>query len=237
MRVLVTPDYPSMSRRAAQIAGDLVRLKPDLALCLPTGNTPLGMYEELVRKHHEESLDFSRVRTFNLDEYIGLEPGHPGSYRVYMQLHFFDHVNVAEENIHIPNEAECDEYERAIREAGGLDLLVVGIGANGHIAFNEPGSSFTSQTRVVTLAPETIANARKHFDHEAGIPRTAVTMGIRTILDAHQILLLASGSDKAAVVERALHGPVSESLPASVLQRHPNVVAILDQAAAGKMGS
>jgi glucosamine-6-phosphate deaminase len=232
MRVLITPDYPTLSRQAAQIVADVVRLKPDLTLCLPTGNTPLGMYEELVRRHREESLDFSRVRTFNLDEYIGLGPEHPGSYRTYMRLHFFDHVNAAEENIHIPNEAESDSYEDAIREAGGLDLLIVGIGANGHIAFNEPGSSFTSRTRVVTLAPETLANARRHFDNEAEIPRTAVTVGIRTILDAHQILLLASGSDKADVTERALREPVSESLPASALQLHPNVLAILDEAAA-----
>src|SRR3989454_6745332 len=203
MRVLVTPDYRAMSRRAAQIVCDHVRLKPDLALCLPTGNTPLGMYEELVRRHQEQSLDFSRVRTFNLDEYIGLEPDHPGSYRVYMRLHFFDHVNVAEENIHIPNEAECGDYEAAIREAGGLDLLIVGIGANGHIAFNEPGSSFRSQTRVVALAPETIANATKYFSSEGKVPRTAITIDIRTIPHARRIILLASGRTNAKAVDRA----------------------------------
>jgi len=221
-----------MSLQAAQIVADAVRLKPDAVLCLPTGNTPLGMYAELVRRHREEGLDFSRVRTFNLDEYIGLGPDHRGSYHVYMRRHFFDHVNVAEENFHIPNDTESEGYERAIHEAGGLDLLIVGIGANGHIAFNEPGSSFESRTRVVTLAPETLANARRHFDNDADVPGTAVTVGIRTILDARQVLLLASGSDKAGVVERAIRGPVSESLPASALLLHANVLAILDQAAA-----
>ncbi|PYS29272.1 MAG: glucosamine-6-phosphate deaminase [Acidobacteria bacterium] len=232
MRVLVTSDYRALSLQAAQIVAEAVCLKPDLVLCLPTGNTPLGMYEELVRRHRQEGLDFSRVRTFNLDEYIGLGPDHPGSYRAYMRLHFFGHVTVAQENIHIPNETESDDYEQAILEAGGLDLLIVGIGANGHIAFNEPGSSFASRTRAVALATETLANARRHFDNEADVPLTAVTVGIRTILDARQVLLLASSADKAAVVERAIRGPVSESLPASALQLHPNVLAILDQAAA-----
>jgi glucosamine-6-phosphate deaminase len=196
------------------------------------------MYKELVRRHRDERLDFSQARTFNLDEYLGLPADHPQSYRSYMSEHFFDHINITQENVHIPDgspgidaDSECETYERAIGAAGGIDMLIVGIAANGHIAFNEPGSSFTSRTRVVTLAQETIANARPHFANEAEIPRTAITMGIATILEARRIVLLASGVSKASAVERALRGPVSESTPASVLQTHPNVIAILDEAA------
>src|SRR5437667_1381908 len=177
--------------------------------------------------HRDLHLDFSRAQTFNLDEYVGLEPDHPKSYHAYMRRHFFDHVNIAVENIHMPNgtlgidvDAETKSYEQAIEDAGGIDLLIVGIGANGHIAFNEPGSAFESRTRAVDLAPETIANARQHFRTEA-VPLRAITMGIGTILEARRILLLAAGASKAGAVERALRGPVSQSVPASALQLHP----------------
>lgn len=239
MRVLVAPDYRTLSQQAADFAAEAVRVKPDLTLGLPTGRTPLGMYAELVRKHREDGLGFSSVRTFNLDEYIGLSPEHPQSYHAYMRDHFFNHVNVPGPNIDIPNgapnidsEAESARYEDAIRGAGGIDLLVVGVGTNGHIAFNEPGSSLTSRTRVVTLAPETLANARQYFAIGVEVPQSAITMGIGTILEARRILLLASGHGKAEAVRRALQGPVSESLPASALQLHPDVTAILDKAAA-----
>lgn len=238
MRVLVTPDYRMLSQTAAELVAKAVRAKPTLTLGLPTGNTPLGMYEELVQKHQGEHLDFSRVRTFNLDEYLGLPPQHPKSYHTYMREHFFSRVNIVPESTHIPDgtpgvdgDAESENYENAIRDAGGIDLLIVGIGANGHIAFNEPGSSFASRTRVVNLAPETIGNARRHFASEADVPRSAITMGIATILDARRIVLLASGSSKAEAVDRALRGPVSGTVPASVLQTHPSVIAILDEAA------
>ena len=239
MRVLVTRDYRTMSRHAAQIVADAVRLEPGLRLGLPTGNTPLGMYEELVRKHSDEKLDLSGVQTFNLDEYIGLAPGHPGSYHAYMHLHFFEHVHVPVERIHIPGGApgmdtglESTCYEQAIHRAGGIDLLIVAIGSNGHIAFNETGSSFASRTRMVDLAAETLANARRYFASEDEVPRQAITVGIGTILEARRILLLASGSGKASAVARALQGPVSEDMPASALQRHPDVTAIVDEAAA-----
>jgi glucosamine-6-phosphate deaminase len=230
MRVLVTPDYQTLSQTAAELVAKAVRTKPNLTLGLPTGNTPLGMYEELVRRHRDEHLDFSRVRTFNLDEYLKLPPQHPKSYHSYMRDRFFSHVNISAENTHIPT-VESKDYESLIHDAGGIDLLIVGIGANGHIAFNEPGSSFASRTRIVDLAPETIANARRHFGSEANVPKTAITMGIATILDSHRIVLLASGSSKAESVERALRGPVSETMPASALQNHSNVIAILDEAA------
>src|SRR5262245_34384499 len=241
MRVLVTPDYRTLSQTAADLFIKALRTKPGFKVGLPTGSSPLGMYEELVRRYHAEHLDLSQVVTFNLDEYLGLANDDPMSYHAYMRQHFFDHVNVAPDHIHIPDgspqadaAAESQGYEDAIRAAGGIDLLIVGIAANGHIAFNEPGSAFDSRTRVVDLAAETIENARQYFGSEP-VPKRAITMGIATILDARRILLLASGAAKADAVERALHGPVSESVPASALQLHSHVVAVLDEAAcAGK---
>jgi glucosamine-6-phosphate deaminase len=240
MRVLVTPDYRTLSKEAAELVARTLRPRPDLTLGLPTGNTPLAMYAELVRKHRDEGLDFSRVKTFNLDEYLGIPADHPQSYHAYMRSRFFNHVNVLPEHTHIPDGSpgvdatvECARYEDAIRDSGGIDLLIVGIGANGHIAFNEPGSSFDSRTRVVSLAEETIANAGKYFASDQEIPRSAITMGIRTILEAGRILLLASGRTKATAVDHALRGPISESVPASALRLHPNVIAILDEQASG----
>jgi glucosamine-6-phosphate deaminase len=209
MHVLVTPDYRTLSRQGAEIVGEAVRLTPDLVLGLPAGNTPTGMYEELAREHP----DFSKVKTFNIDEYAGLEESDPRSFRAFMQRIFFDHVNVAKSNIHFPDE----RYEDTIRAAGGIDLLILGIGRNGHIAFNEPASRFDSRTRIVDLAPET-----------AGPVRRGITMGIATILEARKILLLASGAAKRVVLKRALEEPVTESLPASALQLHPDVTVIMD---------
>ena len=221
MRVLVTPDYQTLSRTAAELILKAVRAKPALTLGLPTGKTPLGMYGELVRAYRGEHLDFSKLRTFNLDEFVGLPIVDPCSYRFYMGQHFFDHVNVPPDSIHFPERDSL--YEKEIADAGGIDLLIAGIGMNGHIAFNEPGSSFTSRTREVHLTRETIANTQT--------PTNAVTMGIATILDARCIVLLASGAAKKEIVHRALHGPVSEAVPASALQRHSNVVVVLDEAA------
>jgi glucosamine-6-phosphate deaminase len=231
MRILITPDYQTLSEEAAAIVVKSIRSKPTLTLGLPTGQTPLGMYDELVRKYQLEGFDFSGVSTFNLDEYIGLPAGDPRSYHAYMKSRLFDHVNLAPQNTHIPDGSPaaaigCERYEIMIRESGGLDLLILGIGVNGHIAFNEPGSSFKSRTRVVSLAPETIEKAGKDMPH------MAVTMGIGTIREATRILLLASGSSKAEIVGRALRGPITEALPASALQLHSDLVVIMDEAAA-----
>jgi glucosamine-6-phosphate deaminase len=231
MRVLVTPDYPTLSQAAAELVLKAVRAKPTLTLGLPTGNTPLGMYDELVRAYQEQHLDFSKLKVFNLDEYAGLAKDDPHSYRVYMREHFFKHVNISLDNIHIPEPNGA--YEKEIARAGGIDLLVVGIGSNGHIAFNEPGSSLHSRTREVELARETIENAKTHFGG-APLPARAITMGIATILDSRCIVLLASGAAKKGIVHRALHGPVSEAVPASALQMHANVVAILDEDASSE---
>src|SRR5262245_34903837 len=240
MRVLVTPDYRTLSQTAAELVIKSLRANPNLTLALPTGRTPVGMYEEIVKTYRDEHLDFSSLRTFNLDEYVGLLHDAPKSYHSYMRHHFFEHVNVSPGNINIPQgkpgvdfDAEAERYEKAIREAGGIDVLIVGIGTNGHIAFNEPGAPFDSRTRVVDLAPETIVNAQRHFGNEH-VPRKAITMGLGTIREARRIVLLASGAQKANAVERALRGPVSELVPASVLQLHPRVIVILDEAARGK---
>ena len=215
MQVLVTPDYQTLSREAAHLVAEAIRLQPALTLGLPAGNTPTGMYEELATLQ----LDFSKVRTFNIDEYAGLAPADPRSFHAYMRRTFFDRINLPQRNIHFPDE----NYEGTIRAAGGLDLIVLGVGLNGHIAFNEPGSDFTSRTRVVDLAPETVAPVRR-----------GVTMGIATIMEARRILLLASGSSKRDVLRSALEEPVQESLPASALQLHPDLTVIADKAASSR---
>jgi glucosamine-6-phosphate deaminase len=213
MKVLVTADYRTLSLDGAHIVAEAVRLKPTLTIGLPAGNTPTGMYEQLAAAQ----LDFSNVKTFNIDEYVGLRPDDVRSFHAYMRRTFFDHINLPPKNIHFPDE----EYEQTIRAAGGIDLLVLGIGLNGHIAFNEPGSDLNSRTRIVDLAPETVAPVRR-----------GITMGIATILEARRILLLASGSSKRAILRGALEGPVQESLPASALQLHSALTVIVDKAAA-----
>jgi glucosamine-6-phosphate deaminase len=212
MKVLVTADYQTLSSEAAGVVAEAVRLKPALALGLPAGNTPTGMYEELVRLQ----LDFSRAKTFNIDEYVGLPPADPRSFHAYMRKTLFDRINLPQENIHFPD----GKYEETIRAAGGIDLIVLGIGLNGHIAFNEPGSDLTSRTRVVALAPETVAPVRQ-----------GITMGVATIIEARRVLLLASGTSKREVLRRALEEPVLESLPASALQLHSDLTVIADKAA------
>jgi glucosamine-6-phosphate deaminase len=187
------------------------------------------MYEELVRAYANRQCDFSRVRTFNLDEFVGLSPEDPQSYRAYMSARLFEQVNLAREHLHFPD--TTGKYEAEIRNAGGIDLLILGIGANGHIAFNEPGSRFDSRTREVELTEQTRKNAEKSFGGK-DVPKRAMTMGIGTILEARRIVLLASGVSKKDVVRRALQGPISEAVPASALQMHPNVIAILDEDAA-----
>lgn len=239
MRVLVTPDYRTLSQTAAELVIKAIRAKPTLRLGLPTGSTPLGMYEEIVKTWREQQLDFSQVQTFNLDEYVGLAVAHPRSYHTYMREKLFAHVNIPAANIHIPSggpgvdlDAESRRYEAEIAAAGGIDLLVAGVGANGHIGFNEPGSAFDSRTRVVDLSASTIRNAAPHFGAESP-PAKAITMGIGTILESRRILLIASGAAKADAVERALRGRATDSVPASALQLHQQVIVIVDEAACG----
>ena len=242
MLVLVVRDYEQLSlRAAAMVAGVLLR-KPDAVLGFATGETPLGLYRELARLHREQGLDFSQARTFNLDEYLGLAPSHPQSFRAFMQRHLFDHVNLQSGNIHVPDgttrenlHAYCESYEGQIRQAGGIDLQVLGIGQTGHIGFNEPASSLASRTRVKTLTEQTRADNRRFFGAGETVPECAITMGIGTILEARKILLLASGTRKAEAVSQAIEGPITASVTASALQLHPEVTVIVDPEAAGRL--
>lgn len=239
MRVIVERDPSCVSRRAAQFVADLVRRRPTCVLGLATGSTPLGLYAELIRLHREEGLDFSRVVTFNLDEYVGLAPTHPQSYRYFMQENFFRHINIDIRNTHVPDgraldfEASCEQYERLIKEEGGIDLQVLGIGSDGHIAFNEPGSSLGSRTRLKTLTPETIRDNARFFDREEDVPRLAVTMGVGTILESRRCLLLATGQAKARAIAATVEGPITAQVTASALQLHREVIAVIDEEAAG----
>jgi glucosamine-6-phosphate deaminase len=241
MRIKVVKGYEDMSREAARIIAHQIRSKPSSVLGLATGGTPVGTYRELIRMHKEEGLDFSKVVTFNLDEYYGLAPSHPQSYHYFMFQNLFNHVNIKPENIHIPDglasdvEVFCRKYEEEIRRHGGIDLQLLGIGRDGHIAFNEPGSSLASRTRLVVLAEETIKDNARFFEREEDVPKFAISMGCGTILEARRILLLAEGIAKADAVAAFIEGPVSAQITASVLQLHPDVTVIVDEKAASKL--
>ena len=238
MRVIVEKDPESVSRTAARLAAAVLRRKPTCVLGLATGSTPLGLYRELIRMHREEGLDFSRVVTFNLDEYVGLSGTHPQSYRYFMQTNFFDHINIDLRNTHVPDgraldfEHYCESYERMIRDEGGIDLQILGIGSDGHIAFNEPGSSLGSRTRVKTLTEETVRDNARFFGSESEVPRLALTMGVGTILESRKCLLLATGESKAKAIRNTIEGPVTAQVTASALQMHRDVVAVVDEEAA-----
>jgi len=214
MLVMVKDDYEAMGREAARIVADRLETKPNLVLGLATGSSPLGLYAELIRMHREEGLDFSRVTTFNLDEYVGLSPEHDQSYHYFMRENLFRHINIDPRHVHIPlgsvNDvhAFCDWYERQIAEVGGIDLQVLGIGANGHIAFNEPGSSLGSRTRIKTLTGTTRIDNARFFAKADDVPKYAITMGVGTIMESREILLLASGAAKADAIKAAVEGPM-----------------------------
>jgi glucosamine-6-phosphate deaminase len=239
MLVVLLPDPAALDREAARIVAHRIREKPAITLGLASGSTPLGMYRELIRLHREDALDLSRVTTFNLDEYLGLAPSHPRSFHRFMRAAFFDHVNVPPAHVHVPDgtvgadlEAYCGDYERQIAAAGGIDLQVLGIGRDGHIGFNEPTSSLASRTRVKTLTQATMEDNRRLFGAGEPVPECAITMGIGTILEAREILLLGAGAAKREAVARAVEGPVTASVTASALQLHPHVTVLLDRDAA-----
>jgi glucosamine-6-phosphate deaminase len=240
MEIIIADNHDEMSRVAADMLERQLLRKPSSVLGLATGSTPVGLYRELVRRHREEGLDFSKIITFNLDEYLDLAPSHPQSYRYFMDENLFKHINVDPKNIHVPYghaeeiDAFCDWYEEEIRNAGGIDIQVLGIGADGHIAFNEPGSSLGSRTRLKTLTKQTIEDNARFFEDPEEVPRFAITMGVGTIMEAREILLLATGAKKAEIVAHALEGPVTAQVTASVLQMHRHVTVVLD-AEAGSM--
>ena len=233
----------AVAREMAELIRSRPRGTPPLVLGLATGSTPVALYGELVRMHREEGLSFANVVTFNLDEYHPLPPEHPQSYRYFMRRHLFDHVDIDPARTHVPDgtvsagevDAHCRAYEQAIRAAGGIDFQVLGIGRTGHIAFNEPGSPGRSRTRIIGLDPLTRRDAAGDFGGEENTPRHAITVGVRTILEARRVVLMAWGQHKAPVVRAAVEGEVSSQITASFLQEHENAIVVLDQAAAGSL--
>jgi glucosamine-6-phosphate deaminase len=241
MEVIIQKTYEQMCRAAAREVGNVLNAKPNAVLGMATGSTPLGLYQELVRMHRKEGLDFSQVTTFNLDEYVGLPITHPQSYRFFMQENFFQHVNIPAHNIHIPSgtttnyRAFCQWYEDRIKQCGGIDLQILGIGTDGHIGFNEPGSSLSSRTRLKTLAKTTIDDNARFFERRQDVPIYAITMGVGTIMEARTILLLANGKKKAAAIAAAVEGPMTSMITASALQLHPDATVYVDEEAAGQL--
>ncbi|MCR5176875.1 MAG: glucosamine-6-phosphate deaminase [Anaerovibrio sp.] len=238
MRVIITDSYEQMGLEAANIVAGQIYLKPNSVLGLATGSTPIVMYEHLIAVHRTVGLDFSEVTTFNLDEYIGMGPENPQSYHYFMQKKFFKHININPENVHIPNGmaedviAEGERYEQLIAAKGGIDLQVLGIGQNAHIGFNEPDVKFAATTHKVELDEETILANSRFFNNVDEVPRYAISMGIKTIMMAEHVILLANGRNKAKAVYKALCGDVTPEAPASILQLHRDVVVILDKEAA-----
>lgn len=237
MNIIITKSYEEMSRKAANFIVSQVTLKPDSVLGLATGSTPIKTYEYIREKYQDDAVDFEETVTFNLDEYIGLGKDDPQSYRYFMDQHLFNHINIKEENIFIPNglaeeiNMECIRYEEEIRKHGGIDLQLLGIGRNGHIGFNEPNVNFEARTHKVSLDEDTIhANAR-FFDSATEVPTEAISMGIKTIMMSKKILLLASGENKAEAINALVNGPITPKLPASILQLHQDVTLILDESA------
>lgn len=237
MKVIVSKDYEEMCRKAARLIAAQITMKPDSVLGLATGSTPLGIYAELVKEYQEDRLDFSEVCTVNLDEYVGLDPEQEQSYRSYMNRNLFDQINVPKKYTYIPDgmaedlEDQCEEYELLIQQLGGVDLQLLGIGNNGHIGFNEPGSEFAAETHVTTLSDSTLEANSRFFDSRDTMPKQAITMGIGTIMQAKKIILVANGESKAEAIASMLFGPITPQCPASILRFHQDVTVLVDEEA------
>ena len=237
MNIIRAKDYQDMSRKAANIISAQIIMKPDCVLGLATGSTPVGTYRQLIEWYDKGDLDFSRVSTVNLDEYRGLTHTDPQSYYYFMQENLFDHVNIDKAATHVPDGTNpdaadaCAKHEQIIKSLGGIDLQLLGLGNNGHIGFNEPGAAFEKETHLVDLAESTIRANARFFASIDEVPKQAYTMGIRTIMQAKKILVVVSGEGKADIVSRAFFGPVTPEVPASILQMHPDVTVVCDEAA------
>ncbi|MDY0382666.1 MAG: glucosamine-6-phosphate deaminase [Atribacterota bacterium] len=238
MNIIKVKNYKELSMQAAGIVAAQISRKKNTVLGLPTGQTPLGMYQELVKRFRKGEIDFSQVITFNLDEYYGLSPEHPQSYNYYMWQTFFNNINIKKENVFIPDgvtkdvQKECRYYESLIEKKGGIDLQFLGIGDNGHIGFNEPATALNSKTHLVNLSQATIEANSRFFNDIEDVPRKALTMGMGTIMKAKQIILLASGMKKAPAIAKTINGKVNTEVPASLLQLHRDVTIIVDKDAA-----
>ncbi|WP_350344083.1 glucosamine-6-phosphate deaminase [Proteinivorax tanatarense] len=235
MKILVGKNYDRVSEMTANIIATKVKEKPDAVLGLATGGTPKGVYKRLIAMYNDKKIDFSKVKTFNLDEYYGLSSNHPQSYAYYMKTNFFDYINIKEENAHIPDglaqdiDEECHRYEQAIKDCGGIDLQLLGIGHNGHIGFNEPDDALHTSTHLVNLHEKTISANSRFFGKDEEVPRQAITMGIGSIFGADEIVLIASGEDKAEIIAKMINGQLSSKLPASMLQIHKSLTIIIDE--------
>ena len=241
MRIYQDADYAAMSRRAANlIAAEVIR-KPNCVLGLATGSTPVGAYKQLAVWNQQGDLSFKEVQSVNLDEYKGLAPSHDQSYRYFMQTNLFDHIDIDIAKTHVPDglaadaDTECARYDELVRSLGYADLQLLGLGRNGHIGFNEPGDSFIYGCHVVQLSHSTIDANKRFFASEADVPRSAISLGIGSIMNARQVLLIATGEDKADAVYEAIHGDVTPQVQASILRTHPDVIFLLDKAAAKRL--
>ena len=238
MRIYTVKDYEELSKKAAQLVASQVILKPNAVLGLATGSTPEGLYKELINIYNEGKINFNDINTFNLDEYYGIHRNNPQSYYYYMRKNLLDHINIGKDSIHIPHgltddvEKHCEEYENAIKELGGIDLQILGIGRNGHIGFNEPADEFIPKTHMVELQKETIEDNARFFDKIEDVPDKAISMGIKTIMDAKKILLVANGEAKTQAIFDTLKGPITPKVPASILQLHNDLTVIVDEEAA-----
>lgn len=238
LKIYIEENYEQMSKRAALIMASQIIFKGDCVLGLATGSTPVGMYEQLIDMHKRGEIDFADVTTFNLDEYYNLPKENENSYYSFMMNNLLNHINVKEDNIHIPNgmaedvEEECKSYEEKMKKAGGIDIQLLGIGGNGHIGFNEPGEKLSVDTNIVDLAEKTIKANSRFFDNEEDVPRRAISMGMASIMKAKKIILLASGEGKAEVIREMTNGYINTKIPASLLQAHPDITLVLDKDAA-----
>lgn len=237
IKFIVTKDYDEMSLVSADIIADIVKEKPDCVLGLATGSTPIGLYKQLVLRYQAGELDFAKVKSANLDEYLGLAPEHDQSYRYFMNDNLFDHINIDKANTHVPNglaadvDGECARYDALIESLGGVDIQLLGIGHDGHIGFNEPADHFTKGTNCTHLTDMTISANARFFASKNEVPTKALTMGCGTIMKAHKVLMVISGEGKAEILKQAFFGPVTPDIPASILQFHNDVTVVCDEAA------
>lgn len=243
MKLIQVQNYQEMSQKAAEIVIEKIKGNPQIHLGLATGGTPEGLYDRLIADHKENHTSYKQVKSFNLDEYIGLSSTNPNSYHYYMAHTLFNHIDINQEDTNLPNgtaeniQEECSRYDEMIDKMGGIDLQILGIGQNGHIGFNEPGTSFASKTQVVDLAQSTIEANARYFDSIDEVPTQAVTMGIASIMKSKEIILLVSGVAKSEALKQLMDGEITEEFPASILKKHQNVTIIADQEALSKYAS
>ncbi|MCL5674566.1 MAG: glucosamine-6-phosphate deaminase [Candidatus Omnitrophica bacterium] len=241
MRVIIKDNYEEISKSAAELVKNRILNKSNLILGLATGSSPLGLYKELVKICENKEITFKKIRTFNLDEYYGLSPDHLQSYRYFMNVNLFNHIDIDKKNTYVPDglakdiDKFCNDYEKKIKNTGGIDLQVIGIGGDGHIGFNEPGTSLASRTHLVILDEQTIGDNARFFNSVDEVPKAAITMGVGTVLETKEIILLANGIKKAKIIAQTLEGPVTSMITASSIQLHPKVTVFLDKEAASEL--